>query len=167
MFLSNQLKLFVYYIILFYWSIVDLQCILFSDVQQSDSVMCVYTHTHTYVYIHTHTCTYIYIHFFRFQAETFNVIAIIILNAFLETSGSFNILLIPKMNSGTGRIFLVYFFLFPLCSWPRPSAGKLVSLLLSLALFYPRNMRLGGGWALNSSAWSWKALGLCFVLKFL
>ena len=60
MFLSNQLKLFVYYIILFYWSIVDLQCILFSDVQQSDSVMCVYTHTHMYIYTHTHAHIYIY-----------------------------------------------------------------------------------------------------------
>ena len=63
----------------FNWSVVDLSIVLVSAAQQSDSIVCVYTHTrfvsvvcvyihkHTFcfscVYIHTHT--YMFVHFLR------------------------------------------------------------------------------------------------------
>ena len=131
---------------------------LLSDVQQSDSVMCIYIHTHiyTYVHTHTHTRTYIYIHFFRLQVETLNAIAIIILNASLETSGSFIFSLSPRTLK-LERNFLLYFLSIFFCFH---SAHDLVHQLVnwsprfSLLLYSTPNRRLGGGWALNSSAWS-------------
>ena len=129
----------------------------------------VYIYIHTYIYVCTQTHTHVHI-YTLFQITSWNS-QCHCHHYPQRLPGNLRqlyIILIPKMNSGTGRkflvIFLVYFFLFPLCSWPPPSAGILVSSLLSVALFYPK---YGARWRMGSQLLSLvlKGSGSLFCFK--